>query len=253
MKTLPSSYDIIGDIVIVDLRDKKLSEKKVAEAIIAKNRQVKVVAKKVGKHSGKYRTQKLKIIFGEKRKETVHKENGVIIKLNVETCYFSQRSSTERARIAKLIKSGEQVLEMFSGVGPFPLVIAKHSKAKEITAIEINPQAHKYAEDNVRINKINNIKLLKGDVKKVLPKLKKKFDRIVMPLPKTAEEFLPLAKKYAKKGATIHYYTFGKEDEFEEIKTKLKKLFFKTKSMDIVKCGQYSPYVYRMCVDIKLP
>jgi len=254
MKGVPKSYDVIGDIIIVEIPEQYAKkEKQIAELLLRKHKHAKVIAKKAGKHAGRYRTQKLKIIAGERRKETVHKESAATIKLNVESCYFSPRSSTERARIARLVRPGEKVLVMFSGVAPFPLVIAKNAKPKEIHAIEINPKAHKYAEENVKLNKIKNIRLHLGDVRKIVPKLKKKFDRIIMPLPKTAGEFLDLAKGAARKGATVHYYTFGKEEEFGSIKEKLRKTFPKARSMDTFKCGQYSPYIFRLCVDIKLP
>ncbi|MFH0752097.1 MAG: class I SAM-dependent methyltransferase family protein [archaeon] len=254
LKGTPTSFDVIGDIAILEIPEEHIkNEKAIAEQFLKDHKNIKVVAKKVGIHSGKYRTQNLKIIAGEKRKTTLHKENGIRMELNVETSYFSPRSSTERARIAGLVKPKEEVLVMFSGVAPFPLVLAKYSKPKVIYAIEINPKAHEFAEKNVKLNKFDNIKLYLGDVKEVLPKLKKKFDRIVMPLPKTAEEFLPDAKKYAKKGATIHFYTFGQEKEFKEIKKTIKKVFPKVKTIKLVKCGKYAPYTFRVCAEFKAP
>jgi tRNA G37 N-methylase Trm5 len=85
-------------------------------------------------------------------------------------------------------------------------------------------------------------------VKKVLPKLKIKFNRIVMPLPKTAESYLPLALKSLKKSGVIHLYSFAQEKEFREIKEKYKKKF---KSVKISKAGNYSPRVYRISLDLK--
>ena len=69
---------------------------------------------------------------------------------------------------------------MFSGSGVYPVVISKNTKAKEIYGIEINPIAHKYAEENIKLNKLKNIKLFCGDVKKTIPKLNRKFDRIFL-------------------------------------------------------------------------
>ena len=67
------------------------------------------------------------------------------------------------------------MLVMFSGCGIFPVNISKNTNAKEIYGIEINPTAHKYALENIKLNKLFNIKLFKGDVNKVLPKINKKF------------------------------------------------------------------------------
>ncbi len=148
--------------------------------------------------------------------------------------------------MAKLVKKDESVLVMFSGVAPFCLNISKHSKAKEIYGIEINKAAHKYALENLKLNKIKNVKLFKGNVKKVLPKLNKKFDRIIMPLPKDSENYLSLALKYLKKEGKIHTYIFVKEEDFKKLKQKYKK--FKPK---ITKAGTPSPGKYRVCLQLQ--
>jgi len=255
LEKLPNSYDIIGDILIIDIDPAlKKKEKLIAEALLKEHRNIKVICRKQDIHKGRYRTQKLRIIAGERRKETIHRESGARLKLNVETSYFSPRSGNERIRIAKQVKEGEDILVMFSGIAPLPVVLAKNTKAKHITAVELNPKAHRYAQENIKLNKINNVELINADVNKV--KLNRKFDRILMPLPKTGEDFLPLALSYSKKGTMIHLYNFLKEDGFEEEKSKIKSICIKNKKrckvIDIVKCGPFSPYVYRVCSDIKI-
>lgn len=246
---LPHSYDIIGDILIFDTKEKLTNkqEKEIAEELLKINKNVKIIAKRADIHKGKYRTRKIKILAGENRKETIHKESRIKIKLDIEKCYFSPRSSSERLRIAKLVRKNESVLVLFSGVAPFPLVIARNSKAREIYGIELNPIAHKYALENARINKFSNIFLIKGDVKKELPKLKKKFDRVIIPLPKTSESYLKLALKYLKNNGTIHLYLFSYENDFSKLTEKYSKRF----KVKLIKCGAYSPRVYRVCLDLK--
>tara|TARA_Y100000310_G_scaffold345146_1_gene462180 strand:+ start:2110 stop:2883 length:774 start_codon:yes stop_codon:yes gene_type:complete len=247
---IPRSYEQIGDILIFSDFPKELNkkEKQIAELLLKIHKQANVIAKKTENFSGRYRLPRLKILAGEKRKETIHKENGIKIKINPEKAYFSSKTSSERLRIAKLVKRNEKVLVMFSGVAPFNLTISKHSKAKEVYGIEVNPEAHKYAEENVRLNKLDNILLYKGNVKIILPKLNQKFDRIVMPAPKNAKNYLDLAKQYSKKGATIHFYTFEKEENFSKLKEKFKDF----KKIKVVKTGQTSPRVYRVCLDLKV-
>ncbi|MEK6887181.1 MAG: methyltransferase domain-containing protein, partial [Nanoarchaeota archaeon] len=185
------------------------------------------------------------------RKETMYAENGMRLLLDIEKVYFSPRLGNERARIANLVKPDENVLIMFSGCGPYTIQIAK--KVNKVTAIEVNPAAHKYALKNLILNKIKNATVLKGDVNKITPKLKEKFDRIVMPLPKTAKDFLKQAILVSKKGTIVHFYTFAKEDEFDEVKKGLinecKKLKKNIKILNIVKAGEYAPRVQRICVD----
>ncbi|MBW2983742.1 class I SAM-dependent methyltransferase family protein [Candidatus Woesearchaeota archaeon] len=259
LKLLPSSYDVVGDILIfADFPEELVKKEKIiAKKLLEQQKHVKVVCKKIGKYSGKYRTPKLKIIAGEKRKETTHKENAVSMRLNVESCYFSPRLSNERKRIADLVKKNEEILIMFAGVSPYSLVIAKNSKPKIIYAIEINPKAHKYALENVKLNKLEQkIKLSKGDVRKIVPKLNKRFDRVAMPLPKGGENYLDLALKAVKKKGMVHFYDFLHENNFHEAIEKVDLACRKTKKkykiLKLVKCGQFGPGIFRICIDFKV-
>ena len=223
LELVPSSFDSVGDLVIFSDFPEGLKgkEKLIAESLLKINKTAKVILKKTRKYSGKFRTPQLKILAGEKRKQTELKENSVILRLNPEKVYFSVRLATERKRINLLVKPGESVLVMFSGIAVYPLNISKNTKAKEIYAVEINPDAHKYAEENLILNKAQNITLFLGDVRKIMPKLKKRFDRILMPLPRSAEDYLDLAINSAKKAATIHFYDFLHEEEFQKAKEKI--------------------------------
>ena len=256
LELVPTSFDVVGDIKIFSDFPKKLAkkEKLIGEIILQNYPHIKTILKKTKKYSGKFRTPKLKIIGGEKRKETTHKENNVFIKLDVERVYFSPRMSSERKRVADLTKMNESVLVMFSGSGVYPLVIAKNSECKVAYGIEINPTAHRYALENAEKNKMENkIKLFLGDVRKVMPRLNKKFDRILMPLPKGGENFLDLALRHVKTNGTAHFYDFLHESELHKAGDKVRKSCEQAKKkpriLDIRKCGQYSPGFYRVCVD----
>jgi len=253
-----TSYDLVGDIAVIEIPfELEKKEKIIAKTLLDLHKNIKVVVKKAGVHKGIYRTQKMFILAGEDRKTTEHKENNVRMKLDIEKVYFSSRLSTERKRIAEQIKPGESVLVMFSGIAPYPLVIAKNTKAKEVYAVEINPIAHEYAAENVKLNKLGNkVKLYQGDVRIVVPKLNKKFDRILMPLPKEAEGFLDIAFDAINKNGIIHFYDFEKEADIPLAKAKVKKAcsVYKKKCHIIrtVKCGQIGPREYRLCVDFKV-
>ena len=96
-----------------------------------------------------------------------------------------------------------------------------------------------------------------GDVKKVVPRLNEKFDRILMPLPKSAEDFLDTALMAAKKGAVVHFYDFLHETEiphraFYKIEKACKRNNLKCKMLNYVKCGQHAPRVFRICVDFEI-
>ncbi|MSR86305.1 class I SAM-dependent methyltransferase family protein [Candidatus Woesearchaeota archaeon] len=236
-----SSYDQIGDIVIVG-EDVELVEAKK----LLKRPNVKVVLRKKGIHHGEFRTQDLEFLAGEKRKETIYIEHGLRMKLDVEQCYFTPRLGTERMRIAELVQPGEKVLVLFSGVAPYPLVLAKYSQASLIFAVEKNPVAHQYALENCK--KYMSVVLYNMDVKEF--SYPEKFDRIIMPHPSAAQEFLPVALKHLKKNGVIHFYTFAADTEIPEkpvglIRTKVPTF----RVLSVIKCGQYAPKKYRVCVD----
>jgi len=258
LSMVPSSFDIVGSIIIFSDFPKELKKKEnVIGAEILKNfKHIKSVYKKTKKYSGTFRTPKLTLIAGEGKKETEHKENNARIRLNVEKVYFSPRLSEERKRIFSQVKPGEIILVMFSGSGVYPIVISKNSMAKKIVGIEKNPAAHKCAVENLTLNKSKNIKLILGDVVKIMPKIAGKYDRIIMPLPKDAGNFLQLAISKINKNGVIHLYSFSEEEKFSDIEKKIgqecKNAGKKFEMMDIVKCGQFSPRVFRVCADFKV-
>ena len=256
---LRSGFDTLGSIAILEIPGELVKkEKLIAKAVLQQNSAIKTVLKKVGGHSGIYRRQKTKFMAGVRTKEAVHKENGLSMKLDVEKCFFSPRLSTERMRIAQMIQPNEKVLVMFSGIAPYLLVLAKYSPAKLIVGIEKNPVAHKYALQNLLSNRIpeGKIILYNADVRKKVQQLNQKFDRIVMPLPKTADTFLGIAFRVLKKNGIIHLYQFCDESEFNAVAEKIenicKSLNKDCKIMGVFKAGQNAPHQYRVRVDIQL-
>jgi tRNA (guanine37-N1)-methyltransferase len=255
---LPSSFDVVGNIMIFNDFPKQLikKEKIIGYQILKNYSNIRSVFKKTKKFSGRFRLQKLKLLAGIKDRETEHNENNARLKLDIEKAYFSSRLSNERKRVYSKVKKGERILVMFSGIGVYPVIIAKNTKAKEIYGIEVNPTAHNYALENLRLNKVENVTLLLGDVRNIISKINGKFERIIMPLPKGAGKFLDLALNKIKNKGIVHFYDFSKEDGYEKVFKNLNnecnKKNKRCKILDVVKCGQFSPGVYRICVDVKI-
>ena len=259
LEVLRKSFDVVGDVAILEIpRELAKKQKIIAKAVLELHKNVKAVHVEAGGRKGKLRLQKLNWLAGEKRTETTCRENGVSLKLDVAKAYFSPRMSSERKRIYGQVKKTEVVLVMFSGVAPYVIEIAKHSKCKLVYGIEANRAAHKYAMLNAKLNKVEDrVKLHCGDVKKVIPGIRKKFDRILMPLPKGAGAYLDLALRRVRSGGTIHFYDFLPEEEIPDAaKNKLTnaagKLKKKIRILKVVKCGQLAPRAYRVCVDFKV-
>lgn len=253
---LVTSYDVIGQIAIIEIPPElKAKEKKIGEAILHLNKNIKTVCKRTGHHSGIFRIRPVKVIAGEETTKTTYKESGVIMKLDVSKVYFTPRLSHERERIASQVKKGEVIGAWFAGVGPFPLVIAKKQPNVKIYAIELNENAFKSMQDNIRINKMqNSIKAVLGDVNEVVEGLPK-FDRIIMPLPKGAENFLSKAFERANEKAIIHFYYFDSKDfPYAGFENKVKQIAKKqNKKVEIIfkrKVRPFSPSVVQVVFDI---
>ncbi len=248
------SFDVIGDIAIVEI-PRELRKKKalIGKTLIGLLKSVKVVAMKAGAHTGKYRLQKLSVIAGKKRKVTVHKESGILLRLDVEKCYYSPRLGSERLRIASLIKPNEKILVAGSGVGVYPLVLAKHSKAKELVGVEINPVAHKFAGENLVLNKLQGkVKLIKGDAKKAT----EKFDRLIIAIPHLGVKLVPSMLKLLKKNGFLHVLDFAEESNKEAPARLLVELCKKKKRkcriLRVVKTGTPGVRRLRVCIDAKM-
>ena len=226
-----NSYDIVGDIAIIRLtNNSKACGQSIAETIMTAHKNVKTVMAQTSAVGGEFRLRKLKHVAGEIKTHTVHRESGCQFNVDVEKCYFSPRLSHERIRIAGLVKDGETVVNMFAGVGCFSVLVAKHSNAKKVYSIDINPVAVKFMRENIRVNRAySKVVPILADAKDLIQdKLSHVADRVLMPLPEKALAYLPYALRALKGGkGWIHYYGFEharkKEDPVEKVKLKVSK------------------------------
>lgn len=257
LKFVRRSFEIIGDVVIIEIPDEILHRSKdIVEAILKRHKHVKTVLRKVGEVDGVYRVARYEHVYGEKT-ETVVKEHGCRFLVDPTKAYYSVKLSGERERIARLVREGERVLVMFAGVGPYPIVIAKLARPKKVVGVELNPHAAEYFRKNIKLNKVEDVvEVIEGDVEEVVPNLPEEFDRIVMPAPYSAESFIHLLKGKVRRGGFIHYYTFDSQNEEEKLPDKVKKRFeeegLNVEVLKVRKCGNFAPYVNRYVVDLRV-
>src|SRR4030042_102970 len=111
---LPRALDIIGSIAIIEIpAGLRKKEKMIAETVLKLHKSVKTVLKKAGKFSGRLRLRATKFLAGIDTRETLYRENGCMMKLDIDKCYFSPRMASDRLNIAKQVKKGEKILVMF--------------------------------------------------------------------------------------------------------------------------------------------
>ena len=263
LEYVPSSFEIIGSrekaIAIVEIDEKLEKYKKIiAHAIMEVHKNVVTVLRKISERCGEFRIRKYEILIGNET-EVIHKEYGYKLLVDVTKVYFSAREATERQRIASLVKPREKILIMFSGIAPFAIAIAKKQPlVSKIICIEKNPDAHYYATKNVKINKVEDkVSCILGDVREICPKLKEKFDRILMPLPKGAYKYLELIPPLFKKEGFLHFYYWGKEPlkeiyekGFQLVRKTFEKFDREVKLIKSKKVLPYAPRVWKVALDI---
>lgn len=232
LKKLPRSMDIMGQVAVVELSPELNGyDKIIGEAVMGMNRNVKTVLAKAGAVAGEFRLRDLKVIAGSEDTETMYKENGCIYYLDPKKVYFSPRLSQERWRITLQVKNGEVVLDMFAGVGPFSIQIAKKHPTVKVYSVDVNPAAIYYLQRNITTNRVCNILPILGDAKDIVEKsLAGKADRVIMNLPERAMEFIDTGcKALRSEGGIVHYYGFEAEpNPLEKAEKKLIEATFKT-------------------------
>ena len=254
IENLRTSFDTIGDIVILEipegLEDKK---QKIGDAALKFTKRKSIYMKKSA-IKGTTRVRDLEFLSGFDDSITIHKEHGARLKLDVREVYFSPRLATERKRVSDSVLEGEKILDMFCGIGPFPIIIARNHDV-DITAVDINESAIHYLEENIKLNKLKgNIQTYCGDVREVSQSFNCKFDRIIMNLPGLAYTFLDVAVDLIEDNGTINYYEFS--DSYEQGINRLKEACEKQgKEVEIINCRKVkstSPGEWHVAIDGKI-
>jgi tRNA (guanine37-N1)-methyltransferase len=223
------SYDVVGDIAIIRIPQVFLPKRSViAHAIMQGHNNVKTVLMQTGALSGDFRIRRLEWVAGERKTLTTHREFGCVFEVDLARCYFSPRLSFERKRVANLVQPNEVVVNMFAGVGCFSIIMARHSDVTKVFSIDLNPSAVEFMRKNVRLNRVQGrVSPLYGDSAVLIrERLSHVADRVLMPLPEKAYEYLDCALFALKpNGGWIHYYDFvhaGKDEEpVEKVRDKV--------------------------------
>ena len=258
--------EIIGDIAIIrrpfnySIENLKLLGQELLKAIP----NVKSVWLAISEVKTEFRIREYMHLAGEPRSETIYKEHGCMFKLDIRKVYVSPRLNYEHMRIAKLVKQGEVVVNMFAGIGLFSIIIAKYSKPRKVYSIDINPDAYNYMVENVKLNKVEGVvePILGDAAKAIMEKLVNIADRVLMPLPGLCYEYLEYAIMSLRNKSIgyIHVYDFteaGKgEDPIAKVEEKFKgKLLSLNMDHDIVFkriVRTVGPRKYQVVLDIKI-
>lgn len=250
-KYIPS-YDLLGDIVVVRENVlENISREQLINTLLDLHPHIKAIYIKE-KTINEFRLPKLKLIWGVEVGSVIVKEYGLLFRIMLGKVYYNKRLSEEHRRIATISGDNEKIIDLFSGIGGFPIHIASMHKSF-ILANDLNPYAFVSIIDNILLNRKKlrgNIAVTKIDAKEFMnfPSLKEYFDRLIANLPHKSIEYMYVYDYLLRKNGILHLYIIGKslEDVLERIGKYSDKWFLEkaTRVLD------YAPYTYIYRLDL---
>ena len=251
---LPRSWYILGDVIIVKIQPRLNDFKhRIGAALLDIYPRCRSVLRDFG-IEGQFREPVREVIAGE-LSETIHRENGVLFKLDAMKIMFSQGNLRERIRMSRLGK-GEIVVDMFAGIGYFALPMAVHSQPHSVTAIELNPAAYRYLVENTRLNHVEDIvQPVLGDCIERTPK--GEADRVVMGMVQVTNRYLKTGIRALKPGGVLHYHQTIPSWKFPDaaigdVSKAAKALGLSAEILGCTRVKKYSPGVVHAVVDARI-
>ena len=213
---LPSSFDIVGDLVVIKIPSALSGHaNEIGRAILEAHPNLHAVFSDEGVE-GPLRIRSLRLLAGEDRTRTLHSEYGARFHIDLAGAYFSPRLANEHIRVAKAIRPGETFVDATAGVGPFSVLAAKQGVARRIVAIDLNPRALALLRENLGLNKLaDRVEIVEGDAAAMLATLGV-FHRAVVNLPHAGEAILETAWRHIAPGGTLHYTVVWPESEADD-------------------------------------
>ena len=213
---LPRGYDVVGHVALLTLSfDEPDFVSRIAELTLDYDSKVRSVAVRTGPTMGVARLPSFTLVAGDPDTLTTHVENGVRFRINPLRLTFSRGNRGERIAFPQRVNDHEHVVDMFACVGQFGLHIAVHTKA-HVTAIEINPDAFKFLQENIELNAVQDrMTALLGDCREVHPI--DSADRVIMGYLHDTIDYLPAAlETLSSRGGWIHMHLTNPESEIQE-------------------------------------
>lgn len=252
-------YEVIGDIALIEADDPDAV--RIGEALLKFHPHVNTVLGATSPVVGEFRVREFVLVAGVNKTETIHKEYGCRYIVDLAKAYFTPRLSTERERILSWIKPDDVVVDMFAGVGPYSIMIAKKASPKKVVAIDKNPAAVEFLRRNVVLNSVDNVEVVEGDANMGTEAETQRFagiaDHVIMNLPHNAYDFLDSAVKLIKTGGMIHYYGITHEDDLFDgsiglIEAAAKRVGRQIEVMGKRTVRSYAPHQYNVCIEVRV-
>lgn len=233
----PSSWAVIGSVVLVTLPEDSPDETTIGEALLDLHGEADTVLARDG-IDGPERHPSRRVIAGEGTTETVHTEHGTQYAMDLADVMFSPGNEGERTRLGAAVRASgptpeppepglppddpaagtspsddpEHVFDMFAGIGYFTLPMAR--AGARVTAAEINPDSFRYLIENASLNDVTDrVTPYRADCRAVAPEVE--ADRVVMGH-YDAHEYLDAGLGAVRDGGLVHYHEVTPDSELPE-------------------------------------
>ncbi|MDF1534637.1 MAG: class I SAM-dependent methyltransferase family protein [Methanosarcinaceae archaeon] len=248
-------YEVIGDIALIEADD--IDAFRIGEELLKFHFHVNTVLGATSPVVGEFRVREFMLIAGLDKTETIHKEYGCRYAVDLAKAYFTPRLSTERERILSWIKPDDVIVDMFAGVGPYSILIAKKANPKKVIAIDKNPAAVEFLRRNIDLNSVENVEVIEGDANVEAQRFAGIADHVIMNLPHNAYDFLDSAVKLTRPGGIIHYYGMTHEDDLFDSSIGLIEVAAEHagRMIEVLEkrtVRSYAPHQYNICIEIRV-
>ncbi|MCM2465725.1 class I SAM-dependent methyltransferase [Methanoculleus oceani] len=229
-------YHLVGDIAV--LHGDAPTDEELA-AIVGQCRPRGVI--RVRDFGGAMRIPDVEILYGTAG-EVRHREQGYTFVLDPTRVMFAQGNRTEKARIAALVRPGEQVADMFAGIGYFSIPAAR--SGARVHAMEINPIAFEYLKRNITANHVRGrVTAEVGDCRGLLSGV---YDRVLMGH-FDAQSTLADALAHVRSGSVLHVHSIG--DAEDAIRERVAEAGFAA-AITSRRVKKYGPHAWHMVQDV---
>ena len=223
-ENLPRSFDVVGDVVLIRLPEEvRAYATAVGEALLSFVPGARIVGSDRGVH-GTARLRRIERLAGSGGWITVHHENHLSLEVDLERAYFSPRLAREHAAVADEVERGERVIDFACGVAPFGAHVVRDGRAREVVAVDANPDATALAHRNLE-------RAGGGRAFRVVTALLESFapsaggcERAILNLPQGGVKYLAQVGATVERGGTLHYYERTGRSRFDDRPTELMKM-----------------------------
>jgi len=148
---LPSGYQRLGRVLVLRLPNRLAPYFPEIGRAWLDELGVATVLVRTGPIVGELREPSVRHVAGDGT-ETEVVEHGARWRFDAARLMFAAGNRTERARMGRLVRPGERVVDLFAGIGYFTIPIARAHPTIRVRAVEKNPLAYRYLLENARIN-----------------------------------------------------------------------------------------------------